>query len=289
MISKFIGQIKALVLFLGVFLAFVFYQNCVKFISPGYVGVLINMLGKHKSDDQVLPVGFHCVAPWKRIYEFPIFEQNKTWEGERAFNFQTSEGMAVSADVGITYHLKMELIPQIFQKYRKGMHEITDIFIRNYIRDAINKAASHFKIESLYSSGKESFFDSVQKSVSKELSPLGIEVSRIYLIGRFHFPDNVIAALNSKIEANQRAQQRENEFREAEAEAKKRIAQADGEAKCVLLKAKSQAQANKIIAESVTPELIHWQAMQKWNGKLPQVTGGAIPMVDLKNFDTKKQ
>ncbi len=254
-----------------------------KMIQPGYVGVVVDMLGDSKGvEAKELHVGMHWIAPWKSVYQFPIFEQNDTWEGDReGFNFQTSEGMAVAADIGITYHLRPDSIPAIFQRYRRGMDEITHVFIRNYIRDAINKSASRTKIEDLYS-GKESFFEDVEKHVREDLSPIGIELSRIYLIGRFHFPQTVIAALNAKIEAMQRAQQRENELREAEAEAKKQVAKAEGQARCVILQAESEAKANVVLAKSVTPELIQWQAVQKWDGKMPHVTSGAMPFIEVK-------
>ena len=178
---------------------FIAWAFCFKMISPGYVGVVVDMMGDNKGVEQKeLHVGMHWIAPWKSVYQFPIFEQNDTWEGDReGFNFQTSEGMAVSADIGITYHLRPDAIPLIFQRYRRGMDEITHVFIRNYIRDAINKSASKTKIEDLYS-GKEGFFEDVERHVREDLSPIGIELSRIYLIGRFHFPQNVISALNSK-------------------------------------------------------------------------------------------
>ncbi len=255
---------------------------CLKTISPGYVGVVVDLLGDNKGvEAKELHVGMHWINPWKRVYQFPIFEQNDTWEDHEQFNFQTSEGMAVSADIGITYHLRPESIPTIFQRYRRGMDEITNTFIRNYIRDAINKSASRTKIEDLYS-GKTSFFEDVESHVRADLAPIGIELSRIYLIGRFHFPLNVITALNAKIEANQRAQQRENELREAEAEAKKQIAKAEGQARCVVLQAESEAHANLMLAKSITPELIQWQAVQKWDGNLPHVTGGAVPFIPIK-------
>lgn len=262
---------------------FIFWLFFFKMISPGYVGVVVNMFGDSKGvEDKELHVGMHWIAPWKTVYEFPVFEQNHTWEGTKnEFHFQTTEGMAVSADVGITFHLRPNCIPIIFQKYRKGMDEITHTFIRNYVRDAINKAASKMKIEDLYSDGKERFFDEVEKHVKADLNPIGIDISRIYLIGRFHFPNNVIAALNAKIEASQRAQQRENELREAEAEAKKQIAKADGQARCLMLQAESEAKANAMLSKSITPELIQWQAMQKWDGVLPQVTSGATPFINL--------
>ncbi len=262
---------------------FVAWLFCFKMINPGYVGVVVDMLGDTKGvESKELHVGMHWIAPWKKVYEFPIFEQNDTWEGERdGFNFQTCEGMAVHADIGITYHLRSSSIPILFQKYRRGMDEITDIFIRNYIRDALNKAASKTKIEDLYS-GKESFFQDIEEHVRQDMIPMGIELSRIYLIGRFNFPPTVIAALNSKIEAMQRAQQRENELREAEAEAKKQIAKAEGQARCAVLQAESEAEANELLCKSITPELIQWQAVQKWDGVLPQVTSGATPFIDLK-------
>lgn len=264
------------------FILFVIWSMFFKMISPGYVGVVVNLLGDEQGvESKELHVGMHWIAPWKTVYEFPIYEQNHMWQGEHdGFNFQTSEGMSVHADLGITYHLKPEYIPRVFQKYRKGMSEITDVFIRNYIRDAINKAASQTCIEDLYS-GKADFFNEIETHVRNDLEPIGIDISRIYLIGRFHFPGNVIAALNAKIEAMQRAQQRENELREAEAQAKKNIALADGEARCALLKAEAEAKANLILSQSITPELIKWQAVQLWDGKLPNVIGESLPLFNL--------
>lgn len=280
--------LKRKYIFAFIFILFIAWCLCFKMIRPGYVGVVIDMLGDSKGiESKELHVGMHWISPWKAVYQFPIFEQNETWSGENeGFNFQTSEGMAVAADIGITYHLRPESIPLIFQRYRRGMDEISHIFIRNFIRDAINKSASKTRIEDLYS-GKEGFFEDVEAHVKADLSPLGIELSRIYLIGRFHFPQTVIAALNAKIEAMQRAQQRENELREAEAEAKKQVAKAEGQARCVILQAESEAKANLVLAKSVTSDLIQWQSVQKWDGKMPQVTGGALPFINL--LQEKKQ
>ena len=262
---------------------FLIWLWCFNLLSPGYVGVVVDLLGDVKGvEAKELHVGIHWIAPWKKIYQFPVFEQNHTWEAKEEFNFQTSEGMAISADIGITFHLRAEAIPLIFQKYRKGMEEITHIFIRNHIRDSINKAASKMKIEDLYGVGKEFFFEEVETHVRNDLTPIGIDLTRIYLIGRFHFPTQVVNALNAKIEATQIAQQRENELREAEAEAKKKIAMADGDAKCKILQASSQAQANLTLSQSITEPLIQWQAVQRWDGKLPQVTSGNTPFIRIK-------
>lgn len=274
-------------------LFFLVWIMFLQMISPGYVGVVVDKMGGGGVEEHPLGVGMHWIAPWKSVYEFPTFEQNLTWENKDGFSFQTSEGLAVHADVGITYNLRPECIPGVFQKYRRGMDEISHVFIRNYVRDAINTAASKMKIEDLYGTGKEQFFKTAQEHVQADLSTIGIHISRIYLIGRFHFPDSVVAALNAKIEAIQRAQQRENELREAEAQANKNVATARGEGQASLAHAESQAKAkmlladaesraNRLIADSITPELIEWQRVQQWDGKLPNVTGGVIPMMNVR-------
>ncbi|WP_068469351.1 prohibitin family protein [Candidatus Protochlamydia phocaeensis] len=255
-------------------LVFLTYTFAFVMIPPGYVGVVVNMFGTDKGvEEQELHVGAHFIAPWKVVYKFPSFEQNHLWDGEKKFTFQTSEGLAVEADVGVTYHLRHDKIHILFAKYRRGMDEITDVFIRNFTRDAINKCASKLRIEDLYGPAKEKFFDDIQSLVRHDLQDLGIIIERIYLVGNLHFPDSVVKALNAKIEAVQRAQQRENELRESEAEAKKQMAKAHGEAESALIRARAQAESNQIISLSLTPELIQWQAVQKWNGQLPAALG----------------
>jgi len=274
-----------------------FWLTCWTQVQPGYVGVVVDQLGSDKGvEDHELHVGLHWISPWKSVYLFPVFEQNHTWEADESFNFQTSEGLAVSAEVGITYHIDATSVPLIFQKYRRGMDEINSVFIRNNVRDAINKSASKMKIEDLYGLSKEAFFDEVQNFVKRDLQPLGFFISKIYLIGRFHFPQNVVAALNQKIEATQRAQQRENELRETEAQAKKLVATSQGEAQCRILEAQAQAtartakasadaqaitilaeaeaKANKLLAESLDENLIQSQAIKQWDGKLPTYAMG---------------
>ncbi len=63
---------------------------------------------------------------------------------------------------------------------------------------------------------------------------------------------------------------------------KKLIAEAEGQAECAVVQAESEAKANHLLSQSVTPELIQWQAVQKLYGKLPSVTSGATPFIQVK-------
>ena len=52
----------------------------------------------------------------------------------------------------------------------------------------------------------------------------------------------------------------------------KETAQINAEAK--LIEAQAQADANRLISQSLTPELIQQQMYEKWNGQLPTVQAG---------------
>lgn len=278
---------------LGVFI-FLFLCLTIYNIRPGEVGVVVNLLREDTNvETKELTVGMHFVAPWRSIYRFPIFEQTHQWVGEEAFVFQTSEGMTVSADLGISYHIEPDKIHLLFNKFRRGMEEITHLFIKNHIRDAINKSASRMKIEEIYGTKKEEFFKEIHTKISSELTPLGFSISHIYIIGQFSIPEVVMQALNKKIEASQRAQQRENELRETEAEAKKVIAKSEGEAQSriidakayatsLMIETKAKADSNTLLTHSLNKNVLQWHYISKWNGKLPQVTGnqGASILMD---------
>lgn len=276
------GEIKrrSILISLMIFVLSASSLALVRQVKPGEVGVIVNMFGSDQGvEDNELRVGYHWVLPWESLYKFPIFEQNHQWEGDSGFNFQTSEGMSIHADIGINYNVEPDKVHILFCKYRKGMEEITDLFIRNNIRDSINRVSSRLKVEELIGPRKEEFFELVYNDVRNQLDPLGFHVSRIFLIGSFMVPDTVRNALNLKIEASQRAQQRENELRESEAEAKKKIAIAEGDAKSQLIRAKAEADSNDMVSKSLTQQLLNWHAINKWNGIMPQTVAGEVPFI----------
>jgi len=271
-------------------LSLILFKSCFQRVQPGEVGVVVNLLGSHKGvEDEELRVGYHFIKPWCKVFVFPIFEQNHQWIEKEGFSFQTSEGLAVHADIGITFNLQPDRVHELFAKYRRGMDEITHLFIRNNLRDAINRGAAKLKIEELYGSAKEAFFTNVLNQVQTELSPLGFNISHLYIIGQFNVPETVRTALNSKIEAIQRAQQRENELREAEAQARKEVAVMSGLAQSKLIQAEADAKANRLISQSLTKEMLQWEALKKWDGRLSVVSGSPNNIIDINSIIENKK
>lgn len=211
-------------------------------------------------------------------------EATKESPTDQSFSFQTVEGMAVYADMGITYNIEPAKVTGIFEKYRKGVVEITDIYLRNMVRDALVKVTSTQKIESVYGAGKATIIDQVEKMVRDQVKPIGINVERIYWIGNLRLPDQVVKSINAKIEATQKTQQRENEVAQSRAEADKSIEEARGQAESKLLVARAEANAIEMKGKAIreNPSVIELNAIDKWDGKLPMYSGGgAVPFISL--------
>lgn len=250
---------------------------CGEYVPAGHQGIIVNLYGSDKGINmESVGVGRYWIGWGKELFTFPTFLQNYTWtaasDPDESMTMQTAEGLTVNSDVGITYNIRPENVIKVFQKYRLGIDEITNTFLRNMVRDAMNTVASTMTVEQLYGPGKESFMTQVNNTVKNEAAADGIEIDKIYLIGTFRLPQTVTDSINSKIQATQNAMKVENEVATAKAEAQKTI-----------IEAQARADANIIIAKSVTPEFLQYQAVQRWNGILPQVTGSATPFVSIPN------
>lgn len=256
-------------------------------VPAGNVGVKVYLLGGSKGvDTEELGVGRYWIGWNEQLYIFPTFMQNYTWTkndgNDESIYFQTIEGMTADADVGISYQLDPTKINKIFQTYRRGVDEITDTFLRNMVRDALVKEASVKPIEYIYGAGKAELMAKVQDDVQRQVADIGIKIDKIYWIGEIRLPQTVIDSINAKNAATQMAQQRQNEVAQATAEAQKKVAEAKGEADSILLRAKAQAEANHQLSTSITPELVQYKALEKWDGVLPRMTGGtAVPFINV--------
>lgn len=255
-----------------------------KQIDPGYVGLKVYTVGTNRGDIVECGVGRYSLGLDIEWYEFPTFVKTYVWtqdsrEGspdDESFTFQTSEGMTISADVGISIQIQPEegIATKIFTTYRRGIDELIDSVIRNMVRDSLNSMASDYTVDDVIGSGKTELLDKVENAVRERFAPDGINVISLSWVNSLRLPEQVLNALNAKIEATQLATQRENEVRTAEAEARKAVAEAEGRAQSVLLEAQAQAQANRLLAQSLTPELIRMRWIDAWDGKLPQVSSG---------------
>ena len=253
-------------------------------VEPGNVGIKVNKLGDDKGVGEVVGVGRYWTGWNTEVYIFPTFKQMKTYED--AFNFQMSDGTTIGYHIGVAYKVDPTKVTTVFQTYRKGVDDITDTDLRQKIADALNRLASRMSTDKFIDGGKAELLENALKEIQSDMGPVGIQVISLSYVGRPEYPPTVIESINAKVTANQKTLQREQEVKQREAEANMLRAEADGQADAKLKLAEAEAKSIQIRGQALreNPEVLQLEAINKWNGTLPQyMTSGAnTPFIQVK-------
>lgn len=253
-------------------------------VEPGNVGIKVNKLGDDKGVGEVVGVGRYWTGWNTSIYIFPTFKQMKTYDD--AFNFQMSDGTTIGYHIGVAYKVDPTKVTSVFQTYRKGVDDITDTDLRQKIADALNRLASKMSTDKFIDGGKSELLDAALRDIQGEMGPIGIQVISLSYVGKPEYPDTVVASINAKVTANQKTLQRQQEVQQREAEANMLRAEADGQADAKLKLANAEAKSIAIRGQALreNPEVLQLEAINKWNGTLPQymTNGAATPFVSVK-------
>ena len=155
-------------------LVVVAFMGCIK-VPPGNVGIRVNLLGDDKGDMQTYKTGRYGKGFNKSWYMFPTFNQSYVWTknpaesspNDESFDFPIS-GLTVGLDLGIEYSLEPDRILDIFVTYQKGVLELTDIIIRNRVRDALNRHSKDYDMDALVEGGLDKLMGAVEKTVREQ-------------------------------------------------------------------------------------------------------------------------
>lgn len=277
--------IATAVALVGALIAAVYLLFAMTTIEAGYVGVRVNLYADKGVQNEVVGTGRYFLTPNEKMYRFPTFNQLMNYR--QPFSFQTSDAMEIKAMIGVEYNIDPKKAATIFATYRKGMGEITDVNLRQYIADSLIKNATTMDVNAITQGGKAKLLDSVTAEIRAKLEPVGIRIVKLSWLDDLQYPDQVRASINAKIEATQRALLRENEVAQSKAEAEKLRVAAQGEADARLTRARAEAEAIAIKAKALrdNPDILGLNAIDKWDGKLPvyMTSGAPVPFVPVKS------
>ncbi len=130
---------------------------------------------------------------------------------------------------------------------------------------------------------REEIRQRAMKKLGDNLSRYHIIVDDIYFAS-IRFSPGYEGAIEAKQVAQQQVETQKQVLAQREIEAQQKVATAKGEAESILVVAQGQAKANDALARSISPILVQYKSVEKWNGILPQVSGGAVPFVDLRKM-----
>jgi prohibitin 2 len=263
--------------------------GCVTHIDAGHVGVMVDSCQNGGVEDAPVGVGYHTTGPCTNIVEFPVFQQNliltkNPQEGstnDDSINVTSSEGLPISTDVSLSYSVDTLKAPHVYGKFRKSLEEIQTVYMRQTVRQAMQDTFAKYTAQQLYSDKKEIARAEIQGILTIKLGADGFNVTQ-FTINETRPPESVIDAIKAKVAMTQQAQQAEQEVKKTEAVGRQKVATAEAEATATKLRADAEAYANQKIASSLSPVLVDYKKVGKWDGKLPQVSGGsAATMMSL--------
>lgn len=257
-------------------------------VDPGHVGVRINKCAGGGIDDVPLGIGYHWQGPCTDIAKYPTYQQTVvltkgSTEGsphDDSITVTSSEGLPINVDVSMSLTLEESKVPHIYKKFRRDLDHILVTFMRQTIREALQETFAKYTAQQLYSDKREIARAEGQGILTKRLMGDGFNITQ-FTLNETRVPDAVTQAINAKVAMSQEAQRAEQEVRKTQAIATQKITQAEGEATAQKLKADAEAYSNDKISKSLTPALVEYTKIMRWDGHLPQITGGATPMLNL--------
>jgi regulator of protease activity HflC (stomatin/prohibitin superfamily) len=300
---KRVGLFLALLIVGGIVLS-----SCMTRVDAAHVGIKIKLAGSDRGVDDIPHVtGWVLYNPLtEQIILFPTSVQNIVWtkdphEGssrDESITFSSQEGVNINADVGLAFHIEPKMAPHLYLRYRQNdLVVLADGYVRNAVREAFSVEASQMPVQEIYGSGKGKLVTNVQKRLQDQLGKDGFLIDQLTINGALRLPENVATAINRAMEATQLSIQAENRVRQVKAEAEQAITQAKGQAEAArerargeadakLITAKAEAKANLILRASMSPVVLQYRALERWNGRLPVMNGGgSLPLL---TFDVSK-
>ena len=237
--------------------------NAFVIINPGEAGVL-SILGKAK--DGVLLEGVHFKPPV--ISQVDVYDLT-VQKFEVPAQSSTKDLQQLTASFAINFRLDPIEVVTI-RRTQGTLQNIVANIIAPQTQESFKVAAARRTVEEAITKRDELKQD-FDEALSQRLSKYGIIVLDTSVVD-LNFSTEFSKAVEEKQIAEQRAQRAVYVAREAEQEAE-----------ATINRAKGQAEAQRLLRETLTSELLQKQAIEKWDGKFPQVLGGngAVPFINL--------
>lgn len=226
-------------------------------IPTGHVGLVYSPSGGVEED--TLKEGWHVVGLFDKVIEYPTRLQTVTYKD---MVLSTKDGKNISADLSYSYKVDPTKAVSIFKEF--GNIKVEDIeqgYLEKRMLASARKAVSQYDILGVYGEDSSKAALEIQQIFSEDVQDLGFMISDATL-GAPKPDEKTQAAIDSRIQASQETEKKKIELENEKIEAEKKKVIADGEAQKKLIEAKADAEANKIVSESITPEVLEQMEMK---------------------------
>jgi prohibitin 1 len=248
------------------FLVVIALFSAVTRVDSGAVGVL-TLFGRVTGE--VLPEGLHLISPFKTNHELSI----RTQEIKETASVPSSEGLVMSLDTSLIYHLNPDKSAEVFQKIGPRYMEV---LVEPNLRAAIREATASHTANALYTGEREMVAKQIFDQLANLLGQRGFIVESV-LLRDIQLPSTLKASIESKQQAEQEALAMNFRLQKEKQEAERKRIEAAG-----------IRDFQQIVAQGISPQLLEWKGIEATenlakspNAKVVVVGGGknGLPLI----------
>ena len=253
--------------FMAIFVAFLIAVGavlCTERVHTGYVGVVYSAKGV---EQQTISQGWHFMSPLKHVSEFPITQQRVVFSNAPS-DYGAKEhadwhidapanGGTIAINLTVNYNFLPEHVVELYTKFG-GMdgESLMESKIQNDIIAYVKEVTPQFSVMQIYSDERAGVNTAITDYLNEKLTAeYGINVSSALIVDA-QPDDTLMQKIRAKEQAKQDAEIAELNKQTALAQAETDKVKAQTEADVKMIEAQAEADANKVLSESITPELI---------------------------------
>jgi prohibitin 2 len=245
--------------------------NAVVIVEAGHVGVVTRF-------GAVTGVRFEQGLHYKVPFAESVWVADVRTQKEQVDSSAASRDLQeVKTTIALNYRLDADRAPSV---YREIGPFYKQRIVDPAIQEAFKFATAQFNAEELITQ-RERVKNLARDFLKERLGTFHVVVEELNIVS-FEFSRAFNDAIEAKQVAAQRVLEAQNVRERARVEAETSVIAAQGEANAVLVRARAAAEAQQIQRATLSDLYVQFLAVDKWDGKLPSVTGGgAVPFINI--------
>jgi regulator of protease activity HflC (stomatin/prohibitin superfamily) len=250
---------------------FIFFWGSFAIVPAGHRGVVLWWGSVEK---RIMGEGLNFKVPiTERVIKVDVRVQPHPF---REIDAASKEYQMVKLTGMMNFHIDPSYVNDLYQKV--GL-DFANKVIDPAFNDFVKEVVPIYQITEILPK-REDIRKKAMAKLGENLARYHIIVDDIYF-ANIRFSPEYEKAVEAKQVAQQQVETQRQVLAQREIEAQQKVATAKGEAESILVVAQGQAKANEALSRSLSSILVQYKSIEKWNGILPQVSGGGIPLIDL--------
>ncbi len=207
-------------------------------VGSGEAGVLYKIFGGGVvTDEPPMGEGFHLVLPWNKVFIYEVRQQ----EVFEKMNVLSSNGLDIKLEASAWFQPKYEDLGKLHQEKSEAYKQR---ILLPAIRSAARSVVGRYTPEQLYSTKRDAIQQEIYVETKKIVDDQYIQLNEV-LVRDVTLPVPIKEAIERKLKQEQESLEYEFRLVTAAKEAEKQVIEAQG-----------KADANRILAASLTPNIL---------------------------------